>query len=154
MILWTESIMITKHYRTTDYTTVHHLTLLSNTACFTLYPLCSFFSLHFSFIKKIQRYFRGTVVFGRAATFGFLRYVVDRRRTTTSTFDSHVMRSCTLKLREIWVPAGGKQIIFFVVCSSFELGCITKVVSPTRNNKFPISSTPMFPLGRFSRYSL
>ena len=34
------------------------------------------------------------------------------RETTTRTFDSHVIRSCSLKLRQICVPAGFKNDFF------------------------------------------
>ena len=76
----------------------------------------------------------------------------------TPTFDSHVIRSCTLKPRQVVYASLRQANNFFAVCSIFELGRITKHFNdrPHGNSEFcfPSSSIEgneetkaMFPLG-------
>ena len=59
------------------------------------------------------------------------------RETTTWNFDSHVIRSCSLKLSQICVLVSVKEIIFFIVCSIFELGDTTKCLITASEFCFP-----------------
>ena len=69
-------------------------------------------------------------------------WITKLKETTTWTFDSHVIRSCSLKPRKFVVPAGFKQIIFSHI---FELGGITKHLrlAPRANSEFCFPSTSM-----------
>ena len=92
--------------------------------------------------------------------------VIPPNSNTFSTFDSHVIRSCTLKPRQICVPAGVKQINPYIICSIFELGGIRKqlMTGPTGNSEFCFPSTlkgntvslgnSLFPLGPVIKCSL
>ena len=78
--------------------------------------------------------------------------------TTTGTFDSHVIRSCSLKTRQIcftsWRQANNYFVVFFF--SIFELRSITKhlMTGSTGNSEFCFPSTSMFPLGSGKQNSL